>query len=96
MLPNAFFLTSNKLVELRQSATPTLSPSPALDALTIEKETAENVLFKAIDSAIAIEIDEIQERGKAVDAAINSSSLVTLSSIIVAVIVAVVFGLIFF
>ncbi|MGA8483366.1 MAG: hypothetical protein WB706_03125 [Nitrososphaeraceae archaeon] len=55
----------------------------------------ENVLFKAIDSAIAIEIDEIQERGKAVDAAINSSSLVTLSSINVSVIVAVVFGLFF-
>ena len=95
---NAFFQTSNKLVELRQSAlasAPTLSPSAALDALTIEKETAENVLFKAIDSAIANEIDEIQERSKAVDAAINSSSLVTLSSIIVSVIVAVVFGLFF-
>ena len=95
---NAFFQTSNKLVELRQSAlasAPTLSPSAALDALTIEKETAENVLFKAIDSAIANEIDEIQERSKAVDVAINSSSLVTLSSIIVSVIVAVVFGLFF-
>ena len=95
---NAFLQTSNKLVELRQSAlasAPTLSPSAALDALTIEKETAENVLFKAIDSAIAIGIDEIQERSKAVDAAINSSSLVTLSSIIVSVIVAVVFGLFF-
>ena len=95
---NAFFQTSNKLVELRQSAlasAPTLSPSAALDALTIEKETAENVLFRAIDSAIANEIDEIQERSKAVDAAINSSSLVTLSSIIVSVIVAVVFGLFF-
>ncbi|HMK59165.1 MAG TPA: hypothetical protein VK462_08915 [Nitrososphaeraceae archaeon] len=70
---NAFFQTSNKLVELRQSAlasAPTLSPSAALDALIIEKETAENVLFKAIDSAIANEIDEIQERSKAVDAAI--------------------------
>ena len=72
-----------------------MSPSAALDALTIEKETAENVLFKAIDSAIANEIDEIQERSKAVDVAINSSSLVTLSSIIVSVIVAVVFGLFF-
>jgi len=95
---NAFFQTSNNLVELRQSAlasAPTLSRSPALDALTIEKETAENVLFKAIDSAIANEIDEIQERSKAVDVAINSSSLVTLSSIIVSVIVAVVFGLFF-
>lgn len=95
---NAFFQTSNKLVELRQSAlasAPTLSPSAALDALTIEKEVAENVLFKAIDSAIANEIDEIQERSKAVDAATNSSSLVTLSSIIVSVIVAVVFGLFF-
>ena len=95
---NAFFQTSDKLVELRQSAlasAPTLSPSAALDALTIEKETAENVLFKAIDSAIANEIDEIKERSKAVDAAINSSSLVTLSSIIVSVIVAVVFGLFF-
>ena len=95
---NAFFQTSNKLVELRQSAlasAPTLSPSATLDALTIEKETAENALFKAIDSAIANEIDEVQDRSKAVDAAINSSSLVTLSSIIVSVIVAVVFGLFF-
>ena len=73
-------------MEFRQNAlasAPTLSPSPALDALTTEKETAENALFKAIDSAIANEIDEVQERSKAVDAAINSSSLVTLSSIIV-------------
>ena len=92
---NTFFQTSGKLVELGQSATPTLSPSPALEALTIEKETAENALIKAIDSAIANEIDEIQERSKAVDVAINSSSLVTLSSIIVSVIVAVVFGLFF-
>ena len=95
---NAFFQTSNKLVELRQSAlasAPTLSPSPAPEALTIEKETAENALFKAIDTAIANEIEEIKNRSKAVDAAINSSSLVTLSSIIMSVIVAVVFGLFF-
>lgn len=95
---NTFFQTSNKLVDLRQSAlasVPTLSPSPILDALTIAKETAENALFKAIDSAIANEIGEVQDRSKAVDEAINSSSLVTLSSIIVSVIVAVVFGLFF-
>ena len=85
-------------MELRQSvlaSAPTLSPSPALDALTIEKETAENALFKAIDTAITNEIEEIQERSEAVDAAINSSSLVTLSSIIISVIVAVIFGLFF-
>jgi signal transduction histidine kinase len=85
-------------VDLRQSAlasVPTLSPSPILDALTIAKETAENALFKAIDSAIANEIGEVQDRSKAVDEAINSSSLVTLSGIIVSVIVAVVFGLFF-
>jgi len=95
---NAFFQTSNNLVELRQSAlasAPTLSPSPALEALTIEKETAEAALFKAIERAIANETDEVQNRSNAVDAAINSSSLVTLSSIIVSVIVAVVFGLFF-
>jgi signal transduction histidine kinase len=95
---NTFFQTSNKLVELKQSAlasASTLSPSPALDALTIEKETAENAIFKAIDSAITNEIAEIQNRSKDVDTAINSSSLVTLSSIIVSVIVAVVFGLFF-
>jgi signal transduction histidine kinase len=95
---NAFFQASDKLVELRQSvlaSAPTLSSSPSLDALTIEKETAENALFKAIDTAITNEIDEIQERSEAVDAAINSSSLVTFSSIIISVIVAVVFGLFF-
>ena len=95
---NAFIQASDKLVELRQSvlaSAPTLSSSPALDALTIEKETAENALFKAIDTAIANEIEEIQERSEAVDAAINSSSLVTLSSIIISVIAAVVFGLFF-
>jgi signal transduction histidine kinase len=90
-----FFQTSGKLVELGQSATPTLSPSPALEALTIEKETAENALIKAIDTAISNEIDEVHDRSEAVDAAINSSSLVTLSSIVVSVIVAVVFGLFF-
>ena len=92
---STFFQTSGKLVELGQSATPTLSPSPALEALTIEKETAENGLVKAIDTAITNEIDEVHDRSEAVDAAINSSSLVTLSSIIVSVIVAVVFGLFF-
>ena len=95
---NAFFQTSDKLVKLRQNvlaSAPTLSPSPALDALTIEKETAEAALFKAIDTAIANEIEEIKNRSEAVDAAINSSSLVTLSSIILSVIVAVVFGLFF-
>ena len=95
---NAFFQKSDKLVEFRQSAlasAPTLSPSPALDALTIEKETAENALFKAIDTAISNEIEEVHDRSDAVDAAINSSSLVTLSSIVVSVIVAVVFGLFF-
>ncbi|MGA9745790.1 MAG: histidine kinase dimerization/phospho-acceptor domain-containing protein [Nitrososphaeraceae archaeon] len=92
---STFFQTSGKLVELGQSATPTLSPSPALEALTIEKETAENGLVKAIDTAITNEIDEVHDRSEAVDAAINISSLVTLSSIIVSVIVAVVFGLFF-
>ena len=92
---STFFQTSGKLVELGQSATPTLSPSPALEALTIEKETAENGLVKAIDTAITNEIDEVHDRSEAVNAAINSSSLVTLSSIIVSVIVAVVFGLFF-
>ena len=59
---NAFFQASDKLVEFRQSAlasAPTLSPSPALDALTIGKETAENALFKAIDTAISNEIEEV-------------------------------------
>jgi signal transduction histidine kinase len=92
---STFFQTSGKLVELGQSATPTLSPSPALEALTIEKETAENALIKAIDTAITNEIDEVHDRSKAVNAAISSSSLVTLSSIVVSVIVAVVFGLFF-
>ena len=95
---NVFFQTSDKLVVLRQSAlalAPTLSPSPALEALIIEKETAENALFKAIDTAIANETEEIKNRSEAVDAAINSSSIVTLSSIILSVIVAVVFGLFF-
>jgi signal transduction histidine kinase len=82
-------------VELGQSAIPTLSPSPALEALTIEKETAENALVKAIDTAITNEIDEVHDRSEAVDAAISSSSLVTLSSIVMSVIVAVVFGLFF-
>jgi nitrogen fixation/metabolism regulation signal transduction histidine kinase len=93
-----FFQTTDRLVELRQSALtsgPALSTSPALQALIIEKETAENELFKEIDTAIANEVNEIQERSQDVDAAINSSSLVTLSSIIVSVIAAVVFGLIF-
>ena len=92
---STFFHTSGKLVELGQSATPTLSPSPALEALTIEKETAENALIKAIDTAITNEIDEVHVRSEAVNAAISSSSLVTLSSIVVSVIVAVVFGLFF-
>ena len=92
---STFFQTSGKLVELGQSATPTLSPSPALEALTIEKETAENALIKAIDTAITNEIDEVHDRSEAVNAAINSSSLVTLSSIVMSVIVAVVFGLFF-
>jgi signal transduction histidine kinase len=95
---NAFFETSDKLVELRQSAlssAPTLSPSQALEASTIKKETAEDALFEEIDTAIANERNEVQERGEAVDAAINSSSVVTLSSIILSVIVAVVFGLFF-
>ncbi len=92
---NAFFQASDNLVESRQSATPTLSPSSSLDALTIEKETAENALIKAIDTAITNEIDEVHDRSEAVNAAISSSALVTLSSIIVSVIVAVVFGLFF-
>ena len=94
---NAFFQTSDKIVELRQSAlaSATLSPSPAPEALTIEKETAENALFKVIDTAIENEIQEIKNRSTALDAAINSSSLVTLSSIIMSVIVAVVIGLFF-
>ena len=94
LLTLSFKLLIN-LWNLDKVRTPTLSPSPALDALTIEKETAENALIKAIDSAITNEIDEVQERSEAVDAAINSSSVVTLSSIIVSVIVAVVFGLFF-
>ena len=92
---STFFQTSGKLVELGQSAIPTLSPSPALEALTIEKETAEKSLVKAIDTAITNEIDEVHDRSEAVNAAISSSSLVTLSSIVVSVIVAVVFGLFF-
>ena len=92
---STFFQTSGKLVESGQSATPTLSSSPALEALTIEKETAENALIKAIDTAISHEIDEVHDRSEAVNAAISSSSLVTLSSIIVSVIVAVAFGLFF-
>ena len=92
---NAFFQASDKLVEFRQNAPPTLSPSLALDALTTEKETAENALIKAIDSAITNEIDEVQERSEAVNAAVNSSSVVTLYSIIISIIVAVIFGLFF-
>jgi signal transduction histidine kinase len=95
---NAFLQATDKLVELRQSAvasSPTLSPSPALEALIVEKETAETALFKAIDTAVANEVDEVQNRSQAVNAAINSSALVTLSSIIISVIVAVVFGLFF-
>jgi signal transduction histidine kinase len=92
---NAFFQASDKLVEFRQNAPPTLTPSPALDALTTEKETAENALIKAIDSAITNEIEEVQERSDAVDAAVSNSSVVTLSSIIISIIVAVVFGLFF-
>jgi methyl-accepting chemotaxis protein len=95
---NAFFQASDKLVELRQIAvasSPTLSPSPTLQALIMEKETAETALFKAIDTAVANEVEEVKNRSEAVDAAINSSALVTLSSIIVSVIVAVVFGLFF-
>ena len=64
---STFFQTSGKLVELGQSATPTLSPSPALEALTIEKETAENALIKAIDTAITNEIDEVHDRSEAVE-----------------------------
>jgi methyl-accepting chemotaxis protein len=95
---NEFIQTSDKLVELRQSAlmsVPTLPPSPALETLTIEKETTENALFTAIDAAIANELDEVQDRSEDVVVAINGSSLVTLSSIIVSVIVAVAFGLFF-
>jgi len=92
---STFFQTSGKLVELGQSVTPTLSPSLALEALTIEKETAENAVVKTIDTAITNEIDEVHERSEAVNAAISGSALVTLSSIIVSVIVAVVFGFFF-
>ena len=92
---NISFKLLINLWNLDKMRSPTLSPSPALDALTTEKETAENALIKAIDSAITNEIDEVQDRSEAVDAAINSSSLVTLSSIIISVIVAVVFGLFF-
>jgi signal transduction histidine kinase len=49
----------------------------------------------AIDKAITNEIDEVDTRTQDVDIAINSSSLVTLSSIILSVIVVVVFGLFF-
>jgi nitrogen fixation/metabolism regulation signal transduction histidine kinase len=95
---NAFIQASDKLVEFRQSAvasSPTLSPSSALEALTTEKETAETALFKAIDTAVTNEVDEVKNRSEAGDTAINSSALVTLSSIIVSVVVAVVFGLFF-
>jgi signal transduction histidine kinase len=94
---NAFFQTTDKLVDLRQASTSasTLPPTLAQETLVNDKETAENALFKAIDTAISNEVQEVQNRSKAVDAAINSSSLVTLSSIIVSVIVAVVFGLFF-
>jgi signal transduction histidine kinase len=94
---NAFFQTTDKLVDLRQASTSasTLPSTLAQETLVNDKETAENALFKAIDTAISNEVQEVQNRSKAVDAAINSSSLVTLSSIIVSVIVAVVFGLFF-
>lgn len=67
---NSFFQTSDKLVELRQSAlasAPTLSPAQALEAVTTEKKTAENALFKATDTAIANEIDEVRNTSEAVD-----------------------------
>ena len=54
---NVFIQTSDKLVEFRQNAPPTLSPSPALETLTTEKETAENALIKALDRAITNEIE---------------------------------------
>jgi methyl-accepting chemotaxis protein len=95
---NTFFQTTDKLVESRQGAlmsAPTSPPSLGQEALFNEKETAENALFKAIDTAVANELEEVQNRSKAVDEAINSSSLVTLSSIILSVIVALVFGLFF-
>ena len=58
---NVFIQTADKLVKLRQNAPLiTLSPSPALDALSIKNEF-EHALLKVIDSAISNEIDEIQK-----------------------------------
>jgi signal transduction histidine kinase len=79
-----FLQTSDKLVELRNNAT-----------VGQGFQTTEDELFQEIDSAISNEVEEIQSRSEIVDAAINNSSLITLSSIIISVVVAVVFGLIF-
>jgi signal transduction histidine kinase len=93
---NVYFQSSDKLVgSIQNTATPTTNGPPLAQQSINEKDAAENAVFQAIDTAIANEVDEIQNRTKAVDDAIRTSSLVTLTSIIISVIVAVVFGLFF-
>jgi signal transduction histidine kinase len=96
---NAFTQNSSKLVQLRQSI-PLYSALPAAlsqQALALEEDfqKSEDALFSSIDTAIANEVDEIGNRTAAVDMAINDASLVALSSIVISVIVALVFGFFF-
>lgn len=93
---NTYLQTSDKLAgSIQNTVTPTPNVPPLVQKSINEKDAAEKAVFQTIDTAIANEVDEIQNRTEAVDNAIKNSSLVTFASIIVSVIVAVVFGLFF-
>lgn len=97
---NVFIQNSNKLVQLRQSApsSATILPAPLeQQALSIKEhfQDSEEALFQSIDNVILNEVRQVENRINDLDAAISTSSLVTLTSIVISVIVAVGFGLFF-
>ena len=89
---NLYVQNSNRMVQLRQNST--LSAQPMRN-ITMEQDfqASEDALFQSVDNAISHEIDEMADRSNAVDTAIKNSSLVTLSSTVISVIIAIVFGL---
>lgn len=94
---NTFIQNSSKLVQLRQGLDPaaTLSPELIQEAVNLKENFEPDELLELINDAIADEVQEVEERTNAVDQAIDNSSYVILSSIIISVIAALSFGVYF-
>ena len=95
---NSFIQNSSKLIQLRQGLDPaaTLSPELIQEAVNIKENFEPDELLGLINDAIADEVQEVEERTNAVDKAIDNSSYVILSSIIISVIARLEFRCILF